>query len=98
MRRLVPLLVAIPVLIAGLTVALRPAANAQKEASPLALVGDGTTDNTTAIRAMLRRDGTVHFPRGTFRITEPIVIELANNGPAAITSDGNATLLMDGPG
>src|SRR5829696_6095194 len=98
MRRHIPLLIATPVLIAGLSLALRPAANAQKEPSPLALVGDGTTDNTVAIRAMLRRDGTVHFPRGTFRITEPVVVELAGNGPAAITADGNATLLMDGPG
>ena len=98
MRRLTPLLIAIPILVAGLTLALRPAANAQKEVSPLALVGDGTTDNTVAIRAMLRRDGTVHFPRGTFRVTVPVVVELAASGPAAITADGNATLLMDGPG
>jgi hypothetical protein len=98
MRRLVPALIALPVLAAGSWLFLRPAARADKDPSPPALVGDGTTDNTEAIRQLLRRDGTVAFPRGVYRITAPLVIELTGGGPAAITAAGNATLVMDGPG
>ena len=96
MRRLVPLMLAVPLLLAGFL--LRPAANAQKDSPQSLLAGDGTTDNTELIRAILGRDRAIHFPRGTFRITEPIVIDLASDGATAITADGNATLLMDGPG
>lgn len=97
MRRLLPLLLALPVLAVG-WVALRPAANAGKDNPPAALVGDGKTDNTVAIRQLLRTDGTVVFPRGVFRITEPIVVELDATGPVALVAYGNATLRMDGPG
>lgn len=97
MRRLIPLLILL-VAGVGLWLAVRPTASAQKDPPASDLVGDGTTDNARAIRDRLRRDGTVHFPRGTYRITEPIVVELAKDGPTAITADGNATLLMDGPG
>jgi hypothetical protein len=98
MRRLLPLLIGCPILTAALWLALRPATNAAKDAPPAGLVGDGKTDNTAAIRQLLRTDGTVVFPRGTFRITEPIVIDLDATGPAAIVANGNATLVMDGPG
>lgn len=97
MRRYMPLLIAVPLVAAVICFGLRPTANAQKELAPT-LVGDGTADNTAVIREHLRGTGTVHFPRGTYRITEPIVIDLAAIGPAAITADGNATVLMDGPG
>jgi hypothetical protein len=98
MRRVVPLLVALPLLTVGLWLQLRPTANAQKEPGAPTLVGDGTIDNTEAIHQLLRRDGTLTLPRGIYRITEPIVIELSKTGPTAITTAGNATLLMDGPG
>ena len=48
MRRLVPVLIALPLLAVGLGWLLRPAAPAQKDPAPSALVGDGTTDNTAA--------------------------------------------------
>lgn len=64
----------------------------------LNLIGDGKTDHTDAIQERLNRDGTVHFPRGIFRITRPLVINLQETGPVTIRGDGNATLLMDGPG
>src|SRR4051812_42108919 len=79
------------------SVFLRPAVNAGKEEPAAVLVGDGRTDNTAAIFQLLRKDGTVVFPRGVYRITEPIVIDLDATGPVAITANGNATLRMDGP-
>src|SRR3954471_5687042 len=97
MRRLPPL-VACPLLAAGLWLAVRPSANADRDPPAPALVGDGKTDNTAAIRQFLRKDGTVEFPRGTSRIPEPIVIDLDATGPVTIVAHGNAALLMDGPG
>jgi hypothetical protein len=69
----------------------------QGHAHPIPL-GDGKTDNTQAIRDLIRKDGTVVFPRGVFRITETIVIDLDSTGPVAIVANSNATLRMDGPG
>jgi copper-binding protein NosD len=75
----------------------RPAVGTGKD-GPRDLVGDGKTDNTEAIRELLRSNGSVEFPRGTYRITEPIVVDLDKIGPVAIAAHGNATLVMDGPG
>ena len=97
MSRRISLLVIPPLLALALWLATRLSATAEKD-SPLTLVGDGKTDNTEAIRELIRRDRTVTFPRGVFRITEPIVIDLHSTGPVALSAAGNATLLMDGPG
>jgi hypothetical protein len=75
----------------------RPVASTGKD-GPVALVGDGKTDNTEAIRDLLRSNGAVVLSRGTYRITKPIVVDLDKTGPAAIVAHGNATLVMDGPG
>jgi hypothetical protein len=98
MRRLSILLLAsiLPILLAWWL--LRPEPMAGKSEPPTTLVGDGKADNTQAIRNLLLKDGTITFPRGVFRITEPIVINLDSTGPVAIVANGNATLLMDGPG
>jgi Right handed beta helix region len=76
---------------------LRPLATTANDA-PRNLVGDGKTDNTEAIRELLRSNGSIELPRGTYRITEPIVIDLNKTGPVTIVAHGNATLVMDGPG
>ena len=76
----------------------RPIATAGKESPPPTLVGDGTTDNTEAIRQLLQKDGTLNFPRGIFRITETIVVDLDKTGTVAFVAAGNASLRMDGPG
>lgn len=66
--------------------------------APGGLVGDGKTDNTQAIRALFKELGTLRLPRGVFRITETIVIDLDKVGPACVVGDGDSTLKMDGPG
>ncbi|MCA9116115.1 MAG: hypothetical protein KDA79_13590, partial [Planctomycetaceae bacterium] len=39
--------------------------------------GDGTTDDTQALQHALNDgDGTLTFPRGTYRITSPLVVDL----------------------
>ena len=62
--------------------------------------GDGTTDDTEAIRhAVHDGDGVLLFPPGTYRIAQPITIELAKFGPACIDGSGGvARILMTGPG
>ena len=62
--------------------------------------GDGTTDDTEAIRHAIRDgDGMLHFPPGSYRITESIEINLAESGPLGIDgTSGTARVLMTGPG
>ena len=62
------------------------------------VIGDGRVDDTAAIQKAVSGMGGVHFPRGVYRITAPIVVDLNTVGPVAFTSDGTATLLMAGPG
>lgn len=60
---------------------------------------DGKTDATVAIQAMI--DGgnpTIHFPRGTYRLTRPVVIELNKTGFVSLAGDGVARIVMDGAG
>jgi hypothetical protein len=98
MRRVSVGLLAVVAFGFGLVIALRPTPGSANDPPPPDLLGDGKADNTGAIRERLRHDGTLKMPRGVFRITEPIVIDLNATGPVAIVADGNATLLMDGPG
>ncbi|MGD9855523.1 MAG: right-handed parallel beta-helix repeat-containing protein [Planctomycetaceae bacterium] len=62
--------------------------------------GDGATDNTESIRHALRDgDGVLHFPPGTYRISQTIEIPLAERGPVGIDgTSGTARILMTGPG
>ncbi|WP_197168240.1 glycosyl hydrolase family 28-related protein [Neorhodopirellula pilleata] len=54
-------------------------------------VGDGVTDDTSAIqRAVDASIGELHFRAGTYRITRPIVIELAKVGRTSIRGGGVA--------
>jgi len=62
--------------------------------------GDGVNDDTEAIRhAVQDGDGMLHFPPGTYLISEPIEVKLAESGPLGIEgTGGTARVLMTGPG
>ncbi len=61
--------------------------------------GDGKEDDTTAIqKAVDAAAGVVQLPPGTFRITQPIVIDLDKVGFTAIRGDGVARVVMAGAG
>jgi parallel beta-helix repeat protein len=62
--------------------------------------GDGQTDDTDSIRhAVEQGDGVVTFPRGTYRITAPISVELGRHGRTAFDgARGTAKLVMDSAG
>ena len=67
--------------------------------SSFGVLGDGRTDDTAAIqRAVDAGTGNLHFPKGVYRITKPIVIDLDKVGYTSINGDGVATLRMEGAG
>ena len=62
-------------------------------------VGDGRTDDTAAIqKAVDAGTGDILLPRGVYRITRPIVIDLDQVGPTSIVGSGTARIVMAGPG
>lgn len=61
--------------------------------------GDGRADDTDAIqRAVDAGIGTIYLPKGVYRITRPIVIDLDKVGYTSITGHGVARFVMAGPG
>ena len=62
------------------------------------LVGDGKADDTSALQALVDAGGSVRLPKGRYRLTKTVLVDLAKLGAASIASDGTATLIMDGPG
>lgn len=62
--------------------------------------GDGQTDDTDAIRhALADGEGLLEFPRGEYRITKTIIVDLAKVSRTAIRgSGGTAKIIMAGAG
>ncbi len=62
--------------------------------------GDGTTDDSDAIQhAVDESIGELSFPRGVYRITKTIVVDLQKAGlTALIGQGGTATIVMEGSG
>jgi hypothetical protein len=62
--------------------------------------GDGTTDDTEAIQHAIRDgDGMLHFPPGSYRISQTIEIDLEKRGPIGVDgTSGTARVLMTGAG
>jgi hypothetical protein len=85
----------------GLTTGLATAqpAGANSRAPRLEAVADGKTDATAALQQVVDSGaGYIRLPKGTYRITKPIVIDLAKYGFTSITGDGVARIDMAGPG
>jgi len=62
-------------------------------------IGDGEADDTKAFqRAVDSGRGDVYVPRGTYRFTKTIVVDLDRIGPVSIVGSGTARLVMAGPG
>lgn len=62
--------------------------------------GDGATDDTSALQhAVDQGDGVIELPRGTYRISRPITIDLERHGWLGIAgAHGTARIVMAGPG
>lgn len=55
-------------------------------------------DDTSAIQKAADAGGTIHFTSGTYRLTRPIVIDLAKVGYTSLIADGSARIVMAGGG
>lgn len=65
----------------------------------LGIIGDGQTDESTAIQAAVDAGiGSLSFPKGIYRLTKTITVDLDKVGFTSITGDGTARFLMTGPG
>ncbi|WP_298860666.1 right-handed parallel beta-helix repeat-containing protein [uncultured Gimesia sp.] len=62
-------------------------------------IGDGKADDSAAIqKAVDSKIGQIQFPKGVYRITKTIAIDLDKLGPTSLSSDGTATIIMAGAG
>ena len=62
-------------------------------------MGNGQADDTAAIqRAVDSGMGTIRFPKGVFRITKTIEIDLDKVGYTSLSGDGTARIVMAGSG
>jgi hypothetical protein len=50
-------------------------------------VGDGRADDTAAVQTMIDAGGTVRFPRGTYRLTKTVVVDLDKAGFVSLSGD-----------
>ena len=80
-------------------------ADAQDAGSPLAglsQVNDGRVDAGPALQAWIdsirSQGGKLTIPAGTYRLTQPLVIDLDQVGPIALAGEGAVRLVMEGPG
>ncbi|MEY3911143.1 MAG: hypothetical protein RLY37_611, partial [Verrucomicrobiota bacterium] len=62
------------------------------------LVGDGQADDSAALQKLVDAGGSVQLPKGRYRLTKTVTVDLAKLGACSISSDGTATLIMAGPG
>jgi hypothetical protein len=61
-------------------------------------VGDGKTDDTATIQHLIDNSGSVKLPKGIYRLTKTLTVDLAKTGFAALSGDGTARLVMEGTG
>lgn len=61
-------------------------------------IGDGKADDTGAVQIQVNAGGAVRFPRGSYRLTKPIVIDLDKTGFISLNGDGVACFVMEGAG
>ena len=69
-------------------------------AADFGAMGDGITDDTEAIQHAIDESiGQLSFPRGTYRITRSIVVNLSQVGWTSLSGQsGTARIVMDGSG
>ena len=62
-------------------------------------IGDGKTNDTAAIQAAVKAGaGLVYFPKGNYRITRTIVVDLNLLGKTSLVGTGGACVIMAGAG
>ena len=66
---------------------------------PFGLIGDGVADDTDALQQAVDSGvGEIRLPKGTYRLTKTVVVDLARVGYTSFQGNGVARLVMAGPG
>ncbi len=82
-----------------LAAASSAAAGESKTVLDFGALGDATADDSAAVqRAVDAKTGDVILPRGVYRFTKTVVVDLDKVGPTSFQGTGAATILMEGPG
>src|SRR5690606_2517877 len=77
---------------------LVPTGAEETPATAFGAKGDGQADDTAAIQEAVNRGGAIRFPRGVYRLTSTVVIDLDQTGFTSLIGDGVARFVMAGPG
>src|SRR5437764_976454 len=70
----------------------------QNDDPPQKPIGDGKSDDTAALQALVDRGGLVALSKGNYRITKTIRIDLSKTGFVCVKGDTLARVVMAGPG
>ena len=62
------------------------------------LVGDGQADDTAALQKLVDIHGSVRLPKGRYKLTKTVTVDLTKTGYASISGDGTAQIIMAGSG
>lgn len=71
---------------------------AQVNVLTLGVKGDGKSDDTAAIQKAVLSEGTLVFPKGTYKLTKTVEVDLSMSGVVGLSGDGTARFVMTGPG
>ena len=72
---------------------------AQTNVKSIGAVGDGIHDDAPALISALESGvSDFYFPKGKYRLSQPLVFDLAKRGASSVTGDGTASLVMEGEG
>ena len=70
-----------------------------KSVHDFGIVGDGKADDTAAIQKAVDSGwGDIFFPKGSYRITKTITVDLDKAGFTSLIADGTAKIIMAGSG
>ena len=94
------LLLLIPSLAVVVTGLAQPDSNARPDSATVALhrVADGQSDATLVLQRVLDGGGRIELPRGVYRISRPLVVDLNRAGYTSISGHGTARIEMHGAG
>lgn len=73
-------------------------ASAQTNVLTLGVKGDGQTDDTAAIQKAVDAHGSLVFPKGSYKLTQTVTVDLSKTGLTGLSGDGTARFLMTGAG
>jgi hypothetical protein len=85
----------------GFALALLPSVLSGASVRDFGAIGDGVADDTAAIKAAVAgaKDGLLIFPRGNYRITSTIEVQLTERGFTSLNGqNGTGRVTMAGPG